>query len=389
MDATNFSTSNIVQSNDGSSSLDRVIDWSQIEIAPANEDEIDVPVAEENLCLMLGINDKSGHRRAIAGAAIEASIANINASMDDIDEDLLADAALPVSEHMPEENHFWYDKEHPVIEEGSLFSSMEEFRMLLRTFAIRGKFDIQIQDSDTTRFIGTANTNFHPHVHDYYSVSMFRAAYAGEIEPITGKSQWPQVTLGFEMVPPISKRPIGRQRKLRIKGCLEDGGGSSKGKKKVDCKGKEQDDGDEEKSQENSVKGKEKEKKRFGTTSRCKLCGELGHRRTGCPQNEPRERKKKAKKVHKGEHQISGEVIEQQVCSSLVGTPKRTTITLPPSLHDSPGPITRRRLAMAIAGDGASQAPMTTAASPSTPSFHVPSCSNACKKKLTPKRRKQ
>jgi len=103
---------------------------------------------------MLGINDKSGHRRDKAGAAIEASIANINACMDDINEDLLVDAALPVSDQMPEENHFWYDKEHPVIEEGSLFPSMEEFKMLLRTFAIRGKFDIQIQDSDTTRFRG-------------------------------------------------------------------------------------------------------------------------------------------------------------------------------------------------------------------------------------------
>jgi hypothetical protein len=48
---------NIAQSNDGSSLVDRVIDWSQIEIAPANENEIEVPVAEENLCLILGIND--------------------------------------------------------------------------------------------------------------------------------------------------------------------------------------------------------------------------------------------------------------------------------------------------------------------------------------------
>ncbi|KAM0901260.1 hypothetical protein ACQ4PT_020092 [Festuca glaucescens] len=153
-DTTNLSHLNIVQSNCGSSSIDGVIDWSQIEIAPTNENEIEVPIAEENLCLMLGINDKSGHRLAMAGAAIEDSIANINASMDDIDADLLADAAFPVPNHMPEETHFWYDKEHPMIEEGSMFSSMEEFRMLLRTFAIRGKFDIQIQDSDTTRFIG-------------------------------------------------------------------------------------------------------------------------------------------------------------------------------------------------------------------------------------------
>jgi hypothetical protein len=129
--------------------------------------------------------------------------------------------------------------------------------------------------------IGTANTNFHPYVHHYYSVSMFRAAYAGEIEPIIDKSQWPQVTLDFEMVPPISKRPIGRQRKLRIKGCLEDGSSTRKGKKKVDGKGKEQGDGAEEKA---------KEKKRFGTTNRCRQCGELGHRKTTCPENEPTER---------------------------------------------------------------------------------------------------
>jgi hypothetical protein len=91
-------------------------------------------------------------------------------------------------------------------------------------------------------------------------------------------------------VPPISKRPVGRQRKLRIKGCLEDGGGNNKKKKKVDGKGKEQDYGGEEKAQEDGVKGKEKEKKRFDTTNRCKQCRELGHRKATCLENEPRER---------------------------------------------------------------------------------------------------
>jgi hypothetical protein len=86
--------------------------------------------------------------------AIDASIANIDAFMAHIDEDLLVDAALLVPDHLPEENHYWYDKEHPVIEEGSLFHSMEEFKMLLRTFAIRGEFDIQIEDSDHSRFKG-------------------------------------------------------------------------------------------------------------------------------------------------------------------------------------------------------------------------------------------
>jgi hypothetical protein len=88
MDTANLITQNILQSNDGSSSTQRVIDWSQIEIAPANEDAIEVPVAEEKLCLMLGISDKSGHRQTVAGAAIEASIANMDACVDDIDENL-------------------------------------------------------------------------------------------------------------------------------------------------------------------------------------------------------------------------------------------------------------------------------------------------------------
>jgi hypothetical protein len=56
--------------------------------------------------LIVGINNKFAHRRAIAGAAIEASIANINASMDDIDQHLLANAALPMSDHMLEDKHF-------------------------------------------------------------------------------------------------------------------------------------------------------------------------------------------------------------------------------------------------------------------------------------------
>jgi hypothetical protein len=53
-------------------------------------------------------------------------------------------------------------------------------------------------------------------------------------------------------------------------------------------------------------------------------------------------RKKKAKKVHKAEDQVSREVIQLEVSLADVGTPKRTTITLPPSLIDSPGAITRR-----------------------------------------------
>lgn len=141
------------------STMEGSVDWSQIEIAPMNDDEIDVPITEENMCSVLGINDEPVHRKCVSEAAIKASIANVDACVADIDEDLLADAALPVPDHMPEDGQFWYDKEHPVIEEGSLFRSMKEFRMLMRTFAIRGKFDIKTKDSDTTRYVGHCKGN--------------------------------------------------------------------------------------------------------------------------------------------------------------------------------------------------------------------------------------
>lgn len=45
-------------------------------------------------------------------------------------------------------------------------------------------------------------------VHEYYSVERFRAAYNGSIPHMTDKSQWPQVDLGFKLLPPPLKEPV-------------------------------------------------------------------------------------------------------------------------------------------------------------------------------------
>jgi hypothetical protein len=47
-------------------------------------------------------------------------------------------------------------------------------------------------------------------VDDYYSVNRFRAAYAREIEPLTDKTQWPQVELPFAVGAPLPKGEVGR-----------------------------------------------------------------------------------------------------------------------------------------------------------------------------------
>jgi hypothetical protein len=58
-------------------------------------------------------------------------------------------------------------------------------------------------------------------VHEYYSVDRFMSAYAREIEPMTNKTQWPQVELPFVVGAPLTKGNIERRRKLGLKGCLE------------------------------------------------------------------------------------------------------------------------------------------------------------------------
>ncbi len=95
-----------------------------------------------------------------------------------------------------------------------------------------------------------------------YSVEKFKAAYKREIPALPDKSHWPEVDMPFNLGAPLGKRGVGRQRKLRIKGCLETGGKSSA---KID----------------------DKKKKMVRGPVTCKRCGEKGHRQASykCPMN--------------------------------------------------------------------------------------------------------
>jgi hypothetical protein len=93
-------------------------------------------------------------------------------------------------------------------------------------------------------------------VDDYFSVEKSKKAYTRRVEPLGDQSFWPQVGLEDEVCAPLLKRSVGRQRKNRIKGCLE--GGSGK------------------KTSENET---EKAKKLVRGKFKCPNCGELGHRK--------------------------------------------------------------------------------------------------------------
>jgi len=81
------------------------------------------------------------------------------------------------------------------------------------------------------------NPKMEDYLDPYYSVYHFRLAYGGVIRPLTDKSQWAKVDIGFKLRPPLAKRPVGRQRKNRIPSCLESKGSKpwTKGMWLVQC----------------------------------------------------------------------------------------------------------------------------------------------------------
>jgi hypothetical protein len=58
-------------------------------------------------------------------------------------------------------------------------------------------------------------------VNDYFSVEKFKKAYVRRVEQLGDRSFWSKVQMEADVGAPIGKRQIGRQRKNRIKRCLE------------------------------------------------------------------------------------------------------------------------------------------------------------------------
>ena len=147
------SISDIAESNEqcGSSvvlDIEPPIDWSLVEIAPPNEDEVDVPVTEENMCDFLGIEEDETHEAPSSPPSEDAYLT------DEEDQQLLTEAAIPVDDKIAQEEEIAYDKENPRMYVGALFPSMEEFRMAIKQYAINNEIDIWGYKTDKKRYLG-------------------------------------------------------------------------------------------------------------------------------------------------------------------------------------------------------------------------------------------
>lgn len=75
------------------------------------------------------------------------------------------------------------------------------------------------------RFIFSKQAKVEEYVDESFAVARFKAAYKGVLVPIRGRSQWPKVNPGFDMIPPKLTRSAGCPRTRRIKNYTEGGTG--------------------------------------------------------------------------------------------------------------------------------------------------------------------
>jgi hypothetical protein len=57
-------------------------------------------------------------------------------------------------DYLPNEKRVMYDKMNPSMQPGSLFTNMKEFRIAMRQYAIKHEFELGIDVTSTTRYVG-------------------------------------------------------------------------------------------------------------------------------------------------------------------------------------------------------------------------------------------
>ena len=129
-----------------------VVDWSSLIVTNvSDEDDSGVLMTDAEMCNLLGITIDSDNVReqVTPNAPMARKVVQSNTQEDDT-----IGAAIPVDDFIPEENRPMYDKDHPTMNLGDMFPSMDEFRMAVRQYAINKEFDMDIVRSEPKRFVG-------------------------------------------------------------------------------------------------------------------------------------------------------------------------------------------------------------------------------------------
>ena len=126
-----------------------VVDWNAVELADAT-DLVIAPMVDTDMAKLFGIpvDDRDEEERAEANSTGNAD----RVLCEDVDEQLMNDAADDVDDAHEDELVHVYDKENPVIQVGKLWPNMDEFRMCFKTYAVKHQFDAKTVWTDRKKF---------------------------------------------------------------------------------------------------------------------------------------------------------------------------------------------------------------------------------------------
>ncbi|GJM87235.1 hypothetical protein PR202_ga03169 [Eleusine coracana subsp. coracana] len=124
-----------------------VVDWNSVQLQERT-DLVIAPMADTEMTKILEIlvDDKYNKKEK------ERDGANAAVGSEDVDPKLMNEAADEVDDYNDDEFINLYDSDNPVIEVGKCFSSMKEFRMCFKTYAVRREFDAKTVWTDTKKF---------------------------------------------------------------------------------------------------------------------------------------------------------------------------------------------------------------------------------------------
>jgi hypothetical protein len=119
------------------------VDWNAVELEERT-DLVIAPMSDIEMARMYGIpvDDKDKEKdKDESEMPANANRTGAGSIHEDVDPELMQDAADEVDDAHDDELVNLYDKENPVIEVGKLFPNMDEFRMCFKTYAVKAEFD--------------------------------------------------------------------------------------------------------------------------------------------------------------------------------------------------------------------------------------------------------
>ncbi|KAK1632248.1 hypothetical protein QYE76_006563 [Lolium multiflorum] len=130
------------------------VDWNAVELEERT-DLVIAPMSDIEMARMYGIpvDDKDKEKdKDESEMPANANRTGAGSIHEDVDPELMQDAADEVDDAHDDELVNLYDKENPVIEVGKLFPNMDEFRMCFKTYAVKAEFDAKTLWTDRSKF---------------------------------------------------------------------------------------------------------------------------------------------------------------------------------------------------------------------------------------------